>query len=175
MINKIETPRLILREWRFSDFLPFSRLNANPEVMHYFPNVMTKEESDLLAHRIIEDMNAKEFGLFAVELKTTGTFIGFVGLHEIAFDGEIKGEIEIAWRLDKEFWNKGYATEAANAVLAFAKKLGLKTIYSFTALENKPSERVMQKIGMSKMGEFEHPNLENGHWLKRHVLYSIAL
>lgn len=175
MIEQIETPRLILREWRFSDFVPFAKMNADSEVMRYFPNTLTKEASDNFAHRIIAEMKTRGYGLFAVELKSTGKFIGYVGLHEIAFDVGFKGEIEIGWRLDKDYWNKGYATEAAQAVLKFAKSLGLKKIFSFTATVNKPSERVMQKIGMEKIGEFEHPVLEPGHWLRRHVLYTVTL
>lgn len=120
-------------------------------------------------------MNAKEYGLFAVELKSTREFIGYVGLHEIAFDAGFKGEIEIGWRLAKNYWNNGYASEAAKVVLKLAKSIGLKNLYSFTATVNVPSERVMEKIGMEKIGEFEHPMLDIGHWLRRHVLYSIAL
>lgn len=175
MIEQIETSRLILREWRYSDFQPFAEMNADSEVMRYFPNTLTKEASDDFAHRIIAEMNAKGFGLFAVELKSSGVFIGYVGLHEIAFDAGFKGEIEIGWRLDKRYWNNGYATEAAQAVLNFAKNLGLNKVYSFTAAVNLPSERVMNKIGMVKIGEFEHPVLEKGHWLRKHVLYTKAL
>lgn len=175
MIEQIETSRLILREWRFSDLLPFAEMNADPEVMRYFPNTLTKEASDNFAHRIIAEMNEKEYGLFAVELKSTREFIGYVGLHEIAFDAGFKGEIEMGWRLAKNYGNNGYATEAAKAVLEYAKSIGLKNLYSFTATVNMPSERVMEKIGMEKIGEFEHPVLDVGHWLRRHVLYSIAL
>lgn len=175
MIEQINTDRLVLREWRYSDFVPFSEMNADSDVMKYFPNTLTKGASDIFAHRIIAEMNAKGFGLFAVELKSTGAFIGYVGLHEIAFDAGFKGEIEIGWRLDKRYWNKGYATEAAQAVLDFAKKTGLKKLYSFTAAVNLQSERVMQKIGMEKVGKFEHPSLEVGHWLRQHVLYEITL
>ncbi|MGN1264044.1 MAG: GNAT family N-acetyltransferase [Prevotella sp.] len=175
MIESIETERLILREWRYSDLLPFAEMNSDTEVMKYFPNTLSKEFSDNFAHRIIAEMNTKGYGLFAVQLRSTGKFIGYVGLHEIGFDSEIKGETEIGWRLDKRYWNNGYATEAANAVLNFAKTVGLKKLYSFTAVVNAPSERVMNKIGMEKVGEFEHPTLDEGHWLRRNVLYSIEL
>lgn len=175
MIKQIETTRLILRDWRYLDFQPFAEMNADSEVMRYFPNTLTKEASDDFAHRIIAEMNAKGFGLFAVELKSTGAFIGYVGLHEIAFDAGFKGEIEIGWRLDKRYWNNGYATEAAQAVLDFAKNIGLNKLYSFTAAVNLPSERVMKKIGMVKIGEFEHPALEISHWLRKHILYTIDL
>lgn len=171
-IFRIETDRLILREWRPGDFDSFAVMNADPEVMRFFPAVLTKEASDDFARRIIAEMDAKGYGLFAVELKSTGEFIGYTGLHEVSFDVGFKGAVEIGWRLDKCHWNNGYATEAAKAVLNFACEIGLKVVYSFTATVNAPSERVMQKIGMSKTGEFDHPSLAPGHRLCRHVLYS---
>lgn len=172
---RIETERLILREWRLGDFGPFAAINEDPEVMRFFPSVLTKEASDDFARRIIAEMDAKGYGLFAVELKSTGEFIGYTGLHEVSFDAGFKGEVEIGWRLDKCHWNNGYATEAAKAVLNFARGIGLRVVYSFTATVNAPSERVMQKIGMTKIGEFDHPSLTSGHRLCRHVLYSIDI
>lgn len=175
MIAPIVTPRLLLRHWRAADFEPFARMNADVEVMRYFPAPLTKVASDDFARRIVAEIDAKGYGLLAVEQKRTGRFMGYVGLHEIAFESEIKGAIEIWWRLDKEWWNRGYATEAARAVLDFAPTAGLKKIYSFTAAINGPSQRVMQKIGMTKIGEFDHPSLAADHRLCRHVLYSIDL
>lgn len=171
-IFRIETERLILREWSHADFIPFAVMNADTEVMRFFPAVLTKEASDDFARRIIAEMDAKGYGLFAVELKSTGEFIGYTGLHEVSFDAGFKGAVEIGWRLDKCHWNNGYATEAAKAVLNFAREIGLRVVYSFTATVNAPSERVMQKIGMIKIDEFDHPSLAPGHRLCRHVLYS---
>ena len=83
--------------------------------------------------------------------------------------------MEIGWRLAAEHHNKGYATEAAKGVLSLAKNIGMGCLYSFTALPNKPSERVMQKIGMIKVGEFSHPSLDASSPLCVHVLYKINL
>ena len=110
-----------------------------------------------------------------MELKSNGTFIGYVGLHEIGFDADFTPGVEIGWRLDADYHNQGLATEAAKVVLKLAKKKGLQRLYSFTAKRNSPSERVMQKIGMKKVGEFEHPNLSSVSPLRTHVLYQIDL
>ena len=74
--------------------------------------------------------------------------------------------------MKRDAWGQGYATEAARACLDYGfSQLGMQKIYSWTALSNTPSERVMQKIGMERVGEFDHPMIEAGHPLQRHVLY----
>lgn len=143
--------------------------------MKYFPAPLKDAETEAFYNRINNEFAAKGFGLYAVELKSTGEFIGYVGLHEIAFDADFTPGTEIGWRLDAEHHNRGYATEAAKAVLKLARKAGLKQLYSFTAKENKPSQRVMQKIGMILIGEFNHPYLLPDSPLLRHVLYKIEL
>lgn len=110
-----------------------------------------------------------------MEIKSTGEFIGYVGLHEIGFDADFTPGVEIGWRLAAEYHNQGYATEAAKAVLNLAKDAGIERLFSFTAKINAPSERVMQKIGMEKTGEFNHPKLSNDSPLGIHVLYEIDL
>ena len=108
-------------------------------------------------------------------MKESGTFIGYVGLHEIGFEADFTPGIEIGWRLAADYHNRGYATEAAQKVIQLAKSYGIKRLFSFTAKINKPSERVMQKIRMEKTGEFDHPKLNTDSPLCRHVLYSINL
>ena len=110
-----------------------------------------------------------------MEIKSTGEFIGYVGLHEIGFDADFTPGVEIGWRLAADYHNQGYATEAAKAVLSLAKCAGIERLFSFTAKINAPSERVMQKIGMVKAGEFMHPNLSDDSPLCVHVLYKIDL
>lgn len=143
--------------------------------MRFFPAPLTDEETRILYGRIQEEFAGKGWGLYAVELKATGAFIGHVGLHEIGFEADFAPGVEIGWRLAAEYHNLGYATEAAKAVLTLAKEHGIRHLYSFTAVINRPSERVMQKIGMKKAGEFDHPKLEPDSPLRRHVLYSIEL
>lgn len=126
-------------------------------------------------NRILSEFERNGWGLYAVELKSNRKFIGYVGLHEIGFNADSTPGIEIGWRLDADYHNQGLATEAAKDVHELAKQKGLSKLYSFTAKQNIPSERVMQKIGMTKIGEFEHPKLSVDSPLRTHVLYQIDL
>jgi RimJ/RimL family protein N-acetyltransferase len=167
------TERLSLREWRETDREPFAALNSDPEVMEHFPATLTREQSDALIDRQQVLLEAGRPGLFAVELRDSGEFIGFVGLAVPRFEAEFTPCVEIGWRLARGFWGRGHASEAAAAVLAHGfKELGLTEIVSFTSIANTRSRAVMERIGMRLAGEFDHPNLAEGHPLRRHVLYA---
>lgn len=170
-----ETNRLILRSWRAEDLPLFVDMNRDARVMRYFPALLTEVETVAFYNRILEEFERSGWGLYAVELKSAGRFIGYVGLHEIGFESDFTPGVEIGWRLAADYYNHGYATEAAKEVLTLAKSHGIKRLYSFTAEINMPSERVMQKIGMEKIGEFDHPKLTADSPLCRHVLYQIDL
>ena len=171
----IKTDRLILRLWKSEDLPLFTEMNKDPRVMRYFPAILTDEQTESFYNRIQSEFERNGWGLYAVELKSNGTFIGYVGLHEIGFDADFTPGVEIGWRLATDFHNQGLATEAAKEVLKLARQYGLQRLYSFTTKQNAPSERVMQKIGMTKVGEFEHPNLSTDSPLRTHVLYQIDL
>lgn len=168
-----ETERLVLRSWTQEDLPLFVAMNKDEEVMRYFPSTLSDEETTAFYERIQDEFRRNGWGLYAVEIKSTGEFIGYVGLHEIGFDAEFAPGVEIGWRLASRFHKQGYATEAAEAVVYGARRLGLRKLYSFTAKVNRPSERVMQKIGMTKAGEFKHPKLAPESPLLTHVLYQI--
>jgi [ribosomal protein S5]-alanine N-acetyltransferase len=171
----LETPRLILREWQESDYAPFIRLNADPEVMEYFAAVRTAEETMAQIGRIVANMKKLGYGFFAVERKDNGQFIGFTGLTNAPFESWFTPCVEIGWRLSRENWGYGFATEAAKACLDYGfDRLALTEIYSFTSIHNTRSEQVMKKIGMAKEGVFNHPSVADGSWLKPHVLYKIS-
>lgn len=172
----IETPRLLLRSWKEEDILPFANMNSDPNVMKYFLKALSEMESLEFYNRIQDEFSQYGYGLYAVEKKEDGVFIGYTGFHNIPFDVDFAPGVEIGWRIKSEEWNKGYATEAAEACLSYAKEyLPLKTIWSFTSLPNKSSERVMQKIGMGKIKEFPHPAVPDCHPLKEHILYKLEL
>ena len=171
-----ESERLGFRRWTDADKEPFARMNADPQVMEYFPKPLTREESDRLIERFEQHTEERGFGIWAVERKEDGAFIGYIGLLEVGFDAGFRDAIEIGWRLDNKFWKQGYATEGAKACLSYAfGVLGLTEICSFTAAINGPSETVMQRIGMVKVKDFDHPKLEEGSPLRRHVLYKIKV
>jgi RimJ/RimL family protein N-acetyltransferase len=168
----LSTERLGLRKWTAADEEPFIRMNQDPAVMEFFPRPMTPAESIAMMGRIAVSFETHGYGLYAVELRATREFIGYTGFARPSFDSFFTPCIEIGWRLRKEAWGHGFATEAANACLRYGfGVLRFHRVYSFTALLNTRSERVMQKIGMRQTGEFDHPGLEEGHALRRHVLY----
>lgn len=171
----IETERLVLREWLDADRPAYIEMNRDADVMEFFSAVLTAEQSLQHIERIYELIKKSGYGLFAVERKEDGAFIGFTGFSHPRFEASFTPCIEIGWRIAREFWNKGYATEAAKACIGFGfEEMRWKEIYSFTSVLNIRSENVMKKIGMQKIGEFDHPLLENDHPLQKHVLYKIS-
>lgn len=174
----LATDRLLLRRWRESDREPFAALNADPEVMRYFPSTRTRDESDAMIDRLDAAIEADGFGLWAVERRDTAAFVGFVGLSRPSFDPALADQVEIGWRLARDAWGQGFATEAAHEVVRFAfdpDGADLSALISFTAAVNEPSRRVMRRLGMTHAPEddFEHPSLPVGHALRPHVLYRL--
>jgi RimJ/RimL family protein N-acetyltransferase len=170
----VQTPRLVLRQWRETDLEPFAALNADREVMRYFPAPLTRDQSDALAERERTRIDERGWGLWAVELVESGAFIGFVGLADAHFDAHFTPAVEVGWRLARESWGNGYATEGARAAMTFGfDVLGLEEIVSFTTVGNDRSRRVMERLGMTHdaADDFEHPLLPHGHPLRPHVLY----
>jgi RimJ/RimL family protein N-acetyltransferase len=170
----ISTPRLILRRWREDDRAPFAAMNADSRVMEHFPAMLTREESDAMIDRIEAGFGKHGFGLWAVEVRATGAFAGFVGLNVPTFTTHFTPCVEIGWRLAFEQWGFGYAREAAATALhAGFKEFCLQEIVSFTVPANTRSIRVMEAIGMTHdpADDFDHPRLPEGHRLQRHVLY----
>jgi RimJ/RimL family protein N-acetyltransferase len=173
----LETKRLILRRWRAEDLVPFRRVNADPRVMEFYPAVLSAEHSDRIVERAQMHFREQGFGLLAAELKETGAFLGFVGLQRVPFDAPFTPAVEIGWRIGFEHWNRGYATEAARAVLDHAfGDLKLGEIVAMTYRGNHRSRRVMEKLGMAHdpKDDFDnpHPALE-GTVLVPHVLYRL--
>lgn len=168
----LETSRLQLRDWQETDLEPFRRLNADEQVMRYFPKSLSPEETDVFYQSILSEFKECGFGLYAVEVKENQEFIGFIGFHKATFDADFTPCIEIGWRLKQEAWGKGYATEGAAACLQYGfDELGFRDIYSFTADVNQPSINVMKKIGLRFMKTFNHPKVEKDSPLYKHVLF----
>ena len=172
----IVTDRLVLRRWIEADRTPFAELNADPEVMRYFPSTLTRAQSDASVDAIMARFETDGFGHFAVERKDDARFLGFVGLQPVLPPVPVAPAVEIGWRLARHAWGEGYASEAAKACLDLAfTALCLEEVVSFTAAPNLPSQAVMQRIGMRRDGsrDFLHPRVEDGNWLKPHIVYAI--
>ena len=176
MKHSLFTSRLKLTVFSQSHLSELVRLNADPKVMRYFPATLNPEESAALLQRIIEHQRINRYSLFALHLKESDAFVGWCGLMKVPFSSHFTPAVEIGWRLNKIFWGKGLAPEAARSVLRFGfLELGLSEIVSFTAELNQPSIRVMQKIWMKCNSEdtFDHPKLPVNHPLQRHILYRL--
>lgn len=169
-----QSARLGFRNWNDADLPPFAKMNADVEVMRYFPSTRSVEESKEFLDKFKAHFEQYCYCFYAVDELANGKFIGFVGLNNPQFPADFMPCVEIGWRLQKEFWNKGYATEAAKKCLDYAfNELNLDEIVSFTSILNVPSEKVMKKIGMHKVKHFLHSKVASGHALEEHVLYSI--
>jgi RimJ/RimL family protein N-acetyltransferase len=173
--SEVLTPRLLMRRWRASDRAPFAALNADPEVMRYFPAALDRAESDRTIDRFEQRFDRQGVGLWALEVRASGEFIGFTGLNPMPAGVPGEGGQEVGWRLARSAWHRGYATEAATAALEVGfSGLGLPEIWSLTAVVNHPSEAVMKRLGMVRYAACDHPRVAEGHVLRPHVVYRIG-
>ncbi|MBK8334902.1 MAG: GNAT family N-acetyltransferase [Acidimicrobiaceae bacterium] len=178
MTPVIRTERLLLREWREADKLPYSLLNGDAEVMRHFPSTLSRVQSDEMVDRMAAGWEQRGFGLWAAERIDTHLLIGFVGLSVPGYEVDgVTPCVEVGWRLAKQHWGQGFAPEAARAALAYGFEhvdLPDDEIVSFTTTKNLNSQRVMQKVGMrlDPSREFDHPLTPGWHG-QRHVLYCI--
>lgn len=171
----LDTERLHLRQWTPADRAPFAALNADARVMEFYPATLDRAQSDALADRLQARIAEQGWGFWAVGLKDTGAFIGFVGLQVPSAELPFSPCVEIGWRLAFAHWGRGYATEAAEAVLRVGFEwLGLAEIVVMTALSNRRSRAVMQRLGMREdAATFEHPLVAASSGLREHCLYRL--
>ncbi|UTW57017.1 GNAT family N-acetyltransferase [Kordiimonas sp. SCSIO 12603] len=172
----IETERLILRPWTQGDKKPFAAMNADPEVMRFFPSTVGEEQSNAAVDRAIQHQKDYSFCFWAAELKADGQFAGFIGLQHVPDALECAPAVEIGWRLARNTWGQGLAPEGARAALRYGfNVLKLDEIVSLAPKLNKPSLRVMEKIGMTTdaVDDFEHPLLSEDSPLRPCALYRI--
>ena len=147
-------------------------MNADPEVMRYFPARLDRETSDAFADRIDARLERQGFGLWALERRDTAEFIGFTGLNPMPEGTPGAGGQEIGWRLAASSWHQGYATEAAKAVVDVAfNGLNLPEIWSITSVLNEPSRAVMRRLGMTEHSFFDHPTVPLTSPVLAHVAY----
>ena len=171
----IETARLILRPWRDSDLPLFAEQNADPVVMRYLTGPLTRAQSDAYAAQVMQHLAETGYCKWAVEAPGVAPFIGAVGLSRVKFEASFTPAVEVAWRLHRHYWGQGFATEAARAAIAdgFAR-VGLSEIVALTTLGNAASQRVMQRLGMTRTIEFDHPSMAEDSPLRRHIFYRVT-
>ncbi|RNL86984.1 GNAT family N-acetyltransferase [Halostreptopolyspora alba] len=175
-VSELRTQRLLLRQWREDDLEPFAHLNADPEVVRYLPASLTRGESLAMLRRLRESLHNAGYGLWALETRHNGDFIGFTGVQDVPFEAHFTPAMEVGWRLARHAWGHGYATEAARAAVRHAfVTVGVGEIVAFTTEANTRSRAVMRRLGMrhDPVDDFDHPRLPAGHELSRHVLYRL--
>lgn len=172
---EFETERLFLRQWKPTDRTSFAALNQDHRVMEFLPGLLTRTESNAMADRCESLIQERGWGFWAAELKDAGEFIGFVGLHIPSAQLPFFPCVEVGWRLAFEQWGKGLATEAAQGALHIGfGVLGFQEIVSFTAVGNRRSRAVMERLTMRESGTFEHPHVPDGSPLRLHCLYRLS-
>ncbi|AHM61514.1 acetyltransferase, ribosomal protein N-acetylase [Flammeovirgaceae bacterium 311] len=166
------SPRLGFRNWRQADLQPMAAINADPEVMAFFPGTQSAEETRQFIQRMQQQYVDRGFCYFAVDKLESGEFIGFIGLSQQTYNADFTPCIDIGWRLKKSEWGKGFATEGAKACLDYAfSTLGLEKVYAVAPQVNTQSEAVMKKIGMQYVKNFTHPLLTQDERLRECVVY----
>ncbi len=142
--------------------------------MEHFPDLMTPEQTIEMVERYKKHFAEKGFCFYAVDELKSGRFIGLIGLQTVRFEADFTPAVEVGYRLHSDYWGKGYATEGAKRCLDYAfEDLKLDRIVAFTSPGNQSSINVMQKLGMKKTGEFDHPLIPESHDMRRCVLYEI--
>jgi RimJ/RimL family protein N-acetyltransferase len=177
---RLETERLVLREWRESDKRLWANIIGDPHVRRFFPGLGSYADAEAGIEKAKLRLREHGFSLMAVERKADGVFMGMLGM--VPFDEPLRNAIpgaprvEIGWQLGQDFWGNGYAPEGARAMLDFAWNTArLDEVVAITSWHNAPSQRVMEKIGMTRdpLGDFDHPNVPEGHKLRLHLLYRV--
>ncbi|MBK7222060.1 MAG: GNAT family N-acetyltransferase [Saprospiraceae bacterium] len=167
--------RLGFRNWQEEDITTMTEINNDPDVMAFFPGLLNEEQTTAFVQRMMAQYENKGFCYFAVDELATGNFIGFIGLSEQSYEAAFTPCVDIGWRLHSISWNRGFASEGAKRCLEYAfNELRLDEIYAIAPKINIKSEKIMQKIGMQKQYEFDHPFLADNTLLKKCNLYKIS-
>ncbi|VUD53978.1 hypothetical protein TDB9533_01944 [Thalassocella blandensis] len=175
-VYQLETKRCVLRCWNDADLPAFHALNADPEVMRFFPACLSPQKSDEFFTEICKRFKEHGWGFWAIENKANARLVGFVGLNIPQIPLPFSPCVEIGWRLCPRYWGQGLAFETASACLNFAfMTLQLQEVVAFTSVLNKRSEALMCRLGMENChNNFYHPALSDDSPLREHVLYKIT-
>lgn len=166
--------RLGFRNWRETDVKDFQSMNSDSEVMAYFPNTLTGKESTELVQKLKLHYTKYKYTYFVTETLAHKEFIGFIGFAFQEYKTDFTPAVDIGWRLKKNAWGKGYATEGAKKCLEVGfEKFNFNEIISTCTVENIRSEKVMKKLGMMKIGTFNHPQLKKHPQYEKCVCYRI--
>lgn len=179
---EITTPRLRLRSWREADIEPFVAMSNDREVMAHFPSLLAHSDVEAVIERQQQFIDEHGYGFWALEVIGGPPVIGFCGIKDVLFDVPWKPAVEVGWRLGRDAWGKGYATEAARAAVAYGfETLGLAEIVAFLLPMNRRSAAVCERLGMTRdpSRDFEHPLIAEGTISvggfpqRQHIVYAL--
>jgi RimJ/RimL family protein N-acetyltransferase len=172
---RLGTERLILRPWREADRAPYAAMMADEAVAFWVGGTLDAERAGAQIDYMTAHLQTHGFSFLAIERRADGAFLGAAGLLSTPPNHPMAPAVEVGWRLAREAWGSGYATEAAAAVIAdgFAR-VGLEEILAFTAVLNARSRAVMARLDLERRREldFEHPFVAEGHPLRPHLVFS---
>ena len=169
-----KSERLGFREWKNEDLEEFSKLNSDETVMEHFPATLSKKEVAKFIEQLKQHFVENGFTYYATEVLESKEFIGMIGLAYQEYQTNFTPAIDIGWRLKRSAWGKGYATEGAKRCIEYAfHELGIHKIIAVCTIKNNKSEKVMKKIGMSKKGIFNHPEMIIHPDYEKHYCYEI--
>jgi ribosomal-protein-alanine N-acetyltransferase len=162
----LETERLYLRQYRKEDIHSLHSIFSDTETMEYYPTPFSLERTQNWVKKNQERYEEDGYGLWGVCLKETHELIGDCGLVKQKVDGST--EVEIGYHINKKYWSKGFATEAANGCKKYGfYQLGLNRLISIIDPRNVPSMRVAKKIGLIK-------EKESFIFNKKHYIYAVT-
>lgn len=158
-MTEIETPRLLLRQWRDEDVDLLHEIYQDPEVERQLVPMtyeQTRQQVETFAHR----WKTEDCSLWAVEEKSTGRFVGRIGCMRARDWPLSHWPVEVGWALSRDVWGQGYATEGGRASLGWAwANLTVDEIVSFTRITNTASRRVMEKLGLTERGYTDYKGI----------------
>lgn len=172
---QLQTRRLLLREWKDEDVDDFARMNNDLRVVRYVRQLADRTAIEAWRNIQRDHFRRHGYGIWALEALDDGGCIGFCGLMNVPYQTHFTPAVEIAWRLDPNYWGGGYATEAAEAALSFGfERVGLSDVVAYAFVENVASRRVMARLGMSHDPKDDFDLPEQGDPLRRQVLYRLG-
>ncbi len=158
----LRTPRLRLRVWRESDRDAFAALNSDPEVMADLGGPLSRAQSDRKLERFSSSFAQRGLGRFVIE-SHEGAFLGYSGVMPVREGHPLNPNHEIGWRLMRQAWGQGYASEAAQAALHDAfTRIGLREVLAYTAPNNLRSQAVMKRLNLRRDPARDFTEMEDG-------------
>jgi len=162
---RLETPRLIIRDYTAADLDDVTEILADPAVFWWVKEPFTRERARSWLAEEMGYVARDGIGRRAVVLRSSGKVIGGAGL--VWRDLETGREIELGYHLHHGYWGQGYATEAGAACLEYARSLGLRRIVSLIYVDNPRSEAVARRLGLSPERELVWAGLPHRMWVLR--------